>query len=577
MKILLVGINSKFIHSNPALYYLKNYVVSKAEDKACIQNTVFISEYTINQEKQNIVRSIYEQKADVVAFSCYIWNISYVRSIIKSLHLIAPNVDIWLGGPEVSFDPDERLKELPFLRGIMVGEGEESFRKLVNVYLASENAKQFVTPSKSYETTDELPRILYPAEELNFDDVPFPYDDLSLFSNKIVYYETSRGCPFGCAYCLSSVDRKVRLRSIELVKKELQTFLDARIPLVKFVDRTFNCNESHTLEILRYIKEHDNDVTCFHFEIAAELITKDEMKILSELRKGQVQLEIGVQSTNEKALLSVNRKSNKDKLFEITKELISYGNMHIHTDLIAGLPYEDLFSFKNSFNEVYSLHSNDLQLGFLKVLKGSPIEKMKEKYGLVYNDEPPYEILSTNFLSFDDVTELKGVCEMLEVYYNSGQFINTMRFLEEKFETPYEIYKKINDFYINRGYAGISHDRYSRYEILREFACSCDLDIDAVTERLLLDLYLRDNVKSRPAFGALGVIEKKDYHDFFESGRYKRYVQGYDDFSPAQVSKMIHIEKTRDGFILFDYKDRDRITGNAKTSCISKEEFFGKK
>lgn len=559
MKILLVGINSKYIHSNPAVYYLRTYAVNKSADKKLFADAIEIAEYTINQEKGDVLRDIYRHNPDVIAFSCYLWNITYVYSIISSIAKVSPETDIWLGGPEVSFDPKNQLKKYPMVRGIIAGEGEKSFYRVACEYIQSGNGK-------------DLPSIMY-AEDLDFDEVPFPYENLNDFKNRIIYYETSRGCPFGCSYCLSSVDTKVRLRNIDFVRSELKQFMDAGVPQVKFVDRTFNCNPAHTLSILEFIRDNDNGITNFHFEMAAELITEEEMNVLSALRPGAVQVEIGIQTTNCETLKAIRRRADMPHLSSIVSKLLSFKNMHVHVDLIAGLPYEDITSFRKSFNEVYALHANELQLGFLKVLKGSPMEAEAGEYGIEYADEPPYEVLKTNWISFKDIIELKAVEEMLEVYYNSGQFVNTMEFLEETNpDTPYELYKSLADYYHLKGYDKVSHSRYDRYRIIREYVSDClkeTVSIDDFTEILIHDLYLRDNVKSRPAYADGGIMDKKEFHDFFETGRYKEFLNGYDEYTPTQVSKMVHVEKRRDGLMLYDYKDRNPLNGNAKCYFIN--------
>ncbi len=574
MKILLVGINSKFIHSNPAVYYLKEYAVQKAGTMAAgagnpallrteLEDALEIREYTINREPETTVADIFEAQPDVLAIACYIWNISYVRTVCDSLNKVLPHTDIWLGGPEVSYNPQEVFEKMPYVRGIIAGEGEQSFLEVCEGYLTG--------------TQDSLPKVKI-CETLTLDDVPFPYPDLNVFDNRIVYYESSRGCPFACSYCLSSVDRKVRLRSLPLVYAELQHFLDAKIPLVKFVDRTFNCNREHTEGILQYIKAHDNGVTEFHFEIAAELLTDDQIELIASLRPGQIQLEIGVQTTNPDTLAAINRKSDTQHLKNIVGKLLKAQNCHIHLDLIAGLPFEDLASFRNSFNAVYAMHGHNLQLGFLKVLKGSPIENRTEEYGIVYRDEPPYEVLSTKWLSYADVLELKGVENVLEIYHNSLQFMNTLEFALPYFTDAYIFYLELAHFYKTKEYDKISLSRYERYSVLRDFLIekicgkryepgTCeqkDADEAAITEVILHDLYLRDNVKSRPNYGEKGFPEKEYVHSFFESGAFREYIPEYEQYSPAQAARMTHIEKRRDGYYLYDYMRRDPISGNCK-------------
>ena len=615
MKILLVGVNSKFIHSNPALFYLREYVLRKllscetgksscgmTQEPSCetgksscgmtditrwtrefLEKTIEIREYTINREPGTTVADIYEAQPDVIAVSCYIWNISYVSVICDSLHKVLPGTDIWLGGPEVTHAPESVFEKMPFLRGIMAGEGEKSFQKLVEAYLKGER--------------ETLPRILA-SELLNLDDVPFPYTDLSQFENRIVYYETSRGCPFSCSYCLSSVDRRVRLRSLSLVYNELQRFLDANVPLVKFVDRTFNCNREHTEGILKYIKEHDNGITEFHFEIAAELLTDDQLELISSLRPGQIQLEIGVQTTNPETLAAIHRKSDPARLSDIVAKILKANRCHVHLDLIAGLPHENLASFRRSFNDVYAMGAHNLQLGFLKVLKGTDIAERAAEYGIVSETEPPYEVLATKWLSFSDILELKGVESVLEIYGNSLQFINTLRFAIPFFSDAYTFFLELSRFYAENGYDKISLSRYERYSVLRDFLIGklCkngkenvgkisgntgDIPVETaedterirqdITENILHDLYLRDNIKSRPEYGADGMPEKEKVHAFFESQEFRRFLPAYGAYTPQQAARMTHIEKRRDGFCLYDYSERDPITGNCR--CIRLEDF----
>lgn len=556
MKILLVGINAKYVHSNPAIYSLKSYAVKKSGNDERFKKNIDTLEFSINMEKGDVIRKIYKEGADVVAFSCYLWNITYVYSIITALNSLVPESDIWLGGPEVSFDPENQLKKYPMVRGILCGEGEEIFYNLAKEYIENGSG-------------NALPPILR-AERLDFNEVPFLYDDLSIFDNRILYYESSRGCPFNCSYCLSSVDKYIRLRDTKLVFAELNRFLEAKVKQVKFVDRTFNCNPSHTKDILEYIRDNDNGITNFHFEMAADIINEEEIRIMSSLRPGLIQIEVGIQTTNSDALKAINRQSDLKKLFENVRRILEPHNIHVHVDLIAGLPYEDIVSFRKSFNEVYSLHANELQLGFLKVLKGSLMAEEAARFGIKYLNEPPYEVLMTNWISYRDIIELKAVEEMVEIYYNSAQFVNTMLFLEKYFDDAYSLYKSIADYFLQKGFDTIKLSRFDRYEILRDFALSCGKNIDEkkMTDVLLHDLYLRDNVKNRPSYGAGGEVEKNAYKDFFASGKYKEYLHNYEDYSPVQVSKMVHIEKSDEGYCLYDYRTKDPITGNAKSIMV---------
>ena len=594
MKILLAAVNAKYIHSNLAVYCLKSYAASKGQETE-------IAEYTINQQTEEVLRDLYERNADVVAFSCYIWNIEFIKTIIKDYKKIRPQCEIWLGGPEVSYRAEEILAELPEVRGVMVGEGEETFAKLVAAYREAEKVCE--TDERQVEFSKlpwrEISGIVVrnhngeilgtnPAEPLDFSSLPFPYGDGSIsvdgnvpmnsFENCIIYYESSRGCPFSCAYCLSSLDKRVRFRDMDLVKQELKFFLDRKVPQVKFIDRTFNINGARTIELLQFIKENDNGITNFHFEAAAELLTKEQIEILNSLRPGLVQLEIGVQSTNMDTLAAVNRKTELSPLKKTVAAIREKNNVHIHLDLIAGLPKEDLESFKNSFNEVYNMKPHQLQLGFLKVLSGAPMEDMAAENGTLYQSKPPYEVLSTKWLSFDDLILLKKVEELVEVYYNSGQFRAVIKKLETEFASPFSLYESLARYYEERGLTGISHNRLARYEILydfiRELPAGEGRRREIYRDLLMYDLYLRENVKSRPSFaGDLTFCKEQVKQFFIKEAAEPMYLRGYEGYDSRQLAKMAHLEPMGDGsYVLFDYKNRDAMFGNAKAFHLTAEQ-----
>jgi len=507
MKVLLTALNSKYIHSNLAIYCLKKY----AEEKG-IASEINLAEYTINQRTEDILESIYEKSPDMVAFSVYIWNVEMIKELIWNLHNIRPDLPIWIGGPEVSFELEKTYSEFEGITGIIVGEGEEPFFELLEYYEGKRSLEKvdgvfYINNGKTtYRPNGEC---------LALSDVPFPYpnlldQDLDTLANKIVYYESSRGCPFKCSYCLSSVDHKLRFRDLELVKKELQIFLDAKVNQVKFVDRTFNCDRKRSLEIWKYIKENDNGITNFHFEIGADLIDEAQLELISDMRPGLIQLEIGVQSTNEKTLKEIQRYVSFELLSKVVNKVKSFGNIHQHLDLIAGLPYEDYESFGHSFDDVYALRPDQLQLGFLKVLKGSLMYDRKDEYGIVYKKNAPYEVLSTKWLSYNDVIKLKGLEEVLEIYYNSGQYINTLEYLMHFWERPFDFYQELAAFYKSEGAKERSLNRNAKYELLYKFVCEKRSEIKRETADLLTyDLYLREPAKSRPSF-SLDLSEMKE-------------------------------------------------------------------
>lgn len=552
MKILLAACNAKYIHSNLAVYDLQAYASDYADH-------IVLKEYTINQQKDDIMRDIYLEHPDVVCVSCYIWNLSFVKELMADLIKILPGADFWAGGPEVSYDAEKFLTENSEFKGVMVGEGEETFKELAGYYVEKNPQDLKDMTGICYRDGDQIIHNGW-RQIMDLSSIPFIYKDLSEFKNRIIYYESSRGCPFSCSYCLSSIDKKLRFRNLELVKKELQFFLDKKVPQVKFVDRTFNCKHDHAMEIWKYILEHDNGVTNFHFEISADLLREEELELMSRMRPGLIQLEIGVQSTNPDTIRAIHRNMDLKKLEASVARVKSFGNIHQHLDLIAGLPYEDYDSFRHSFNDVYALKPQQLQLGFLKVLKGSHMMEMCREYGIVYKTQEPYEVLSTKWLDYDHVLKLKTVENMVEVYYNSGQFQNTLEYLENFFQDAFSIYERLGSFYMEKGYGDVSHTRMRRYEILLEFLEDVpEISMDQVKDQMVYDLYLRENLKSRPGFA-------RDQKPFER--------QVWDFRKREKVAKNAHVEVFADGTVLlFNYADRDPLTNNAHVTDVTKDVF----
>lgn len=579
MKFLLAAINAKYIHSNLGIYSLIKYAQDmfagrKAQGEEFREIQIEMGEYTINHQMELILQDIYRRSPDVVGFSCYIWNILYVKELVRDLKKVLPQVRIWLGGPEVSYDAEAVLRELPEVEGIMTGEGEETFYHLVEQYMAGEAPETLPSarPGLVFRKKDGGIYTGKPAPLMDLSRIPFSYGSLEGLEHRIIYYESSRGCPFSCSYCLSSIDKTVRFRDLDLVKKELSFFLEKRVPQVKFVDRTFNCRKSHSMEIWKFILEHDNGVTNFHFEISADLLDEDEMALMEQMRPGLIQLEIGVQTTNPDTIREIRRKMDLVKLENNVHRVNSFHNIHQHLDLIAGLPCEDYASFRKSFDDVYRMEPEQLQLGFLKVLKGSYMEEMAGEYGLLYKSQPPYEVLSTKWLSYGDVIRLKGVEEMVEVHYNSGQFRTVLKELVREFDGPFDLFQALAGYYEENRITGISHSRLARYEILFRFINETvpDLQNGGKAERyrdlLMYDLYLRENVKSRPSFAREQSLFKEAVKQFF-IGEAKSPVllKGYEEYDSRQISKMAHAEGMGDGsVVLFDYKNRDALLGNAR-------------
>lgn len=594
MKLLLVALNAKYIHSNPAVYSLLSYARKYSGHIAVI-------ELTINHSSEEILKEIYKQRADVVAFSCYIWNISMVTELSTELKKVQPGVKIWYGGPEVSYDFTRRLNDNVVPDGIVIGEGEQTFTQLAGYYIEGiksldeiagiafkESARinsdirydDFTQSSRSGSIVDSAGNnritVTEDRQQISLDNIPFPYKDMDTFRNRIIYYESSRGCPFSCSYCLSSIDRRVRFKSTELVKQELKAFLDYQVPQVKFIDRTFNCNKMHAFDIWSFIKDHDNGITNFHFEISADLLEEDELALLATLRPGQVQFEIGVQTTNPDTVEAIHRKMDFDRLSCNVLQLKKGGNIHLHLDLIAGLPLEGYTSFEKSFADVYRMKPDQLQLGFLKVLKGSFMESDAKKYGITYRSTPPYEVLFTEHLNYDELLKIKGVSEMVEIYYNSGQFSYSIGYLEHHYTSPMRLYEEISEYYDHQGIAQMAHSRIKRYEILLDFykekvlksleGNETDLT-ELFQELLVFDLYLREDLKSRPSFSPERPKKEqvKELYDKYRKGRQSIHIElfHFDVVASSREGKVIR----KDTAFLFDYGSRGPLNNTAEFSA----------
>lgn len=579
MKYLLVAVNAKYIHSNLAVYDLAAYARRELADDQNVQ--IEIAEYTINHRTDYILHEIYQHKPDVIAFSCYIWNIRIVEEVLVELKKILPDASIWAGGPEVSYRGTSFLKQYPQVDLVLCGEGEKIFTEAVQRYEKGERFQSMQIACK---------------EPLPLDEVPFIYEDFSLFEHKILYYESSRGCPFSCSYCLSSIDKKLRYRSLPAVLSHIQCFLDHKVPQVKFVDRTFNADRRFSLAVWKHILEHDNGITNFHFEIAADLLTEDALEVMAKMRKGLIQLEIGVQSTNPQTVKEIHRVMDFEKVADITRRIEKNGNIHAHLDLIAGLPYEDYDRFAKSFCDVYAVKPNQLQLGFLKLLSGSYMRDHAKDYGMLFRHYAPYEILSTNWMSYEDMERIKQVEEVVELYYNSHQYENTITVLEGEFETSFEMFQRLGAYYQKRSEGDAGHSRITRYEILRDFIRNIPnrkVSLEAYTQLLVLDLYLRENCKSRPAFADDQNAYKNAFRDFYkEEEQNRKYLPAYADYHARQLASMTHIEvftvdmkklvsegieEKRTCIILFSYKDKDVLSGNARILEVSADENIKKR
>ena len=651
MRFLLCGINAKYIHSNLAIFSLKAY----ADRKKIPGAEIILKEYTINNYVEDILQDLYEEKADAVIFSCYIWNISFVRELAAELKKVSPDVKIWAGGPEVSYAANKFLMENPAFDLIMQGEGEEVFSELIrltveekcrikDVYKQSESKKvlsgivekrYFIERKQAVKEEKDIEDKHFAGEDnvyptnyidmsklqklqgiavrnfsgeaalgnaesnignkteiintgfatlMDMDTIPFVYEDFHLFEHKILYYETSRGCPFCCSYCLSSVDKTVRFRSLPIVKKELDAFLEAKVPQVKFVDRTFNCNRQRAIDIWSYLVEHDNGITNFHFEISSDLLGEEELELFAKMRPGLIQLEIGVQSTNGETVDAIHRHMDLEKLFHYVDRVHALGNIHQHLDLIAGLPYENYERFGVSFDDLYAHKPDQLQLGFLKVLKGTVMEEEVKKYNILYRNQPPYEVLGTKWLSYDEIILLKGVEELVELYYNSGQYTLTLKYAVPFFESPFRFYEMFSAWYRGKSYHKLNHNRLEKYNILREFLREHidENEWDTLDEIMTYDMYLRENVKGRPAWAKDTAQYKKEWKALYREQGEKLFPEDvqagiYDSKRAANQSHIevfeINIKKFEQSgqvekkqvFCLFDYSRRNPLNRAART------------
>lgn len=603
MKIVFAALNAKYVHSNLAVYDIEAYSRKKwIEEHGSFEGLELkIMEYTINHNLDRIMQSLFEQKPDMIAFSCYIWNISEILTICKEIKKVAPNLLIWLGGPEVSYNSEKMLSDGKFIDGIICGEGEATVYELINYYMGLSDSLETIngiTYRKEEGTIYQNP----PRNLLSLDEIPFIYKDLSVFENKILYYESSRGCPFSCSYCLSSIDKSVRFRNLSLVKNEISFFMDNKVKQVKFIDRTFNCDKKRAREIWNYILENDNGITNYHFEIAADLIEDEDLQIFSKMRPGLIQLEIGLQSTNMDTIKEIRRVTDIKKLKSNMLAIRKLKNIHRHLDLIAGLPFEDYQSFVRSFNDAYSMKPDQLQLGFLKVLKGSYMEEQIKEYELLYRDEQPYEVLSTKWISYEEILKLKRVEEMVEVYYNSDQFEHVIPYVETFFESAYDMYDSIACYYDEHDSYGMGYKREARYEMLRNFFMDCinegkmtgvsnKEDCTLIFDSLLtFDYYLRENAKTRPSWRKELPIDKERYNNFFKCGGNDELSLEKDGYDSKSAARSMHIEPVCEKalkwidesgyntdnvsdngilYVVYDYSKRNPLSGDAGYTIIS--------
>lgn len=569
-KVILAALNAKYIHSNLALRYLSRFQNNNQK------HHVETMEFTINQRLDFIAEELFRKQPDVVLFSCYIWNVEMLRQLCPILKKIMPDCVIGFGGPEVSYESETFLRENPAVDFVMRGEGELVFTKYLEHLDAGNPATLGEIESLTYRQGDEI----FSTPQMHPMDLallPFPYEnDFSDVQNQIIYYESSRGCPYHCGYCLSSVENGVRFVPLDKVLPDLQKFLDKNVPQVKFIDRTFNCKKSHAMAIWKYLHEHDNGVTNFHFEITADLIDQETIDFLKTVRKGLFQFEIGVQSTNPQTIRAINRNVDFAALSEIVQQIKDGGNIHQHLDLIAGLPYEDYDSFGCSFNDVYALHPEQLQLGFLKVLKGSMLHQKQKEFEIVYHDTAPYEVLTTHELPYADTLRLKYVEEMVETYYNSGRFLNTLAYLVPLYESPFAFFEALSQFWVGENYHYLGLSKMGLFDVLWRFVeQNPKVDKRKLQWEMKFDIALHEKPKKLPAW--LTVTNEEQWHDkvfafYGNPALWQKCLPHYK--SNKEAIRQTHLEVFGDEkqkAVLFDYGKRD-LLGNAEYKIMKTAE-----
>lgn len=585
MKVLLTALNAKYIHTNLAVRYLEKSVID------ILYESVKIKEFTINNDTDYIMREIYDYNPDILCFSCYIWNIDMINYIIKHIKKIMPEVIIVLGGPEVSFDTEALMKKNDAIDIVVIGEGEETFRELI--LSLRTNSDYSLIRGIAFRAKGQIvvtePRDVAPP----MDKLPFPYKEKNLDSNKILYYESSRGCPFNCQYCLSSVMPGVRLLPLERVKGEIKYFIDQGVKQVKFIDRTFNAKKNHAMSIMNFILENYKGKINFHFEIVADILNDELLEFLKTVPTGLFQFEIGVQTTNPKTLKEIDRQMDFKKLSAAVRKISQGRNIHQHLDLIVGLPEEDYFSFRKSFDDVFELRPEKLQVGFLKLLKGSGLRNRALDYGYIYSDNPPYEIMETAWLSFGDILKLKGLEEMVETYWNSGIFTTSMEFIiRNYYPSSFRCFEELWGYWKNNEYHHMSHSRNKLYEILIEFYNHNKFRKPGIFKEILKLDFLK-NIKSSSLLPGMNRISienfKEKCHKFLQRDEnIQGYLPLYMGKSAKQIIKQVHFEafnidvteldtigykidkiKQKQTVILFDYLMESKALENCQYYKVS--------
>ncbi len=562
MKTLLVSLDSKFIHSNLALRYIKNYCADRFD--------VEIKEFTINQKIEYITDEILSTNAELVCFSCYIWNIEYIYDIIYILKIARPNLNILLGGPEVSYEIKKTMQDNNLIDFVIYGEGEISFKEFLTTF--HENKPLSDVRGLAYRYNNEI--IINRAREINYDlDVlAFPYENDDKYDDKIIYYESSRGCPFRCAFCMSSIDKSVRTFSLDRVKKDLQILLNSKARQIKFVDRTFNADYKRAMKIMQFIVDNNKNNMLIHFEITADIINDEFLEFLKNMPVNMFQFEIGVQSTNEETLCEINRKTDIDRLKYVVKRIKDYNNIHMHLDLIAGLPFENYDTFKKSFNTIHNLYADKLQLGFLKVLKGTKIYQDLDKHEIKYSRKAPYEIINNKYISYDEILKLKNIEELVERYYNEKYFYNTIIYVIESFynSNAFDFYEDFSKYWKANNLYMAMHNRKKLYEIFYDFAHYKGIITDELMDKLRYD-FVSSNEKEE----LLNIFDKDKEESLREIKKFiaknEEFRRKYFDIEDLnyRIINDFRLVNISGDIILFVYKDKKNIFERCKTYKIN--------
>ncbi|MDI9496304.1 MAG: DUF4080 domain-containing protein [Bacillota bacterium] len=560
MKILLITLDSKYIHANLAVRYLKKY---------CGDFDIVIKEFTINQRPEYILGEILAEGPDLICFSCYIWNIDYIKDISYIIKESKSEARLLYGGPEVSFEIKELMESNPFIDFVIFGEGEETFKEFLEEI---QKPSPLLRKIKGLAFRENNEAIINESRGLidNLDIINYPYEPEEEFENKIIYYESSRGCPFSCSFCLSSIDKKLRFFSMERVKRDLKMLLNTKARQIKFVDRTFNADYRRSMEIMEYIVENNKNNMTIHFEITADIINDQFLSFLGKMPVNMFQFEIGVQSLNVDTLCEIDRHMDKDKLSRAIREIGKNKNIHLHLDLIAGLPYEDYESFKKSFDGIYKLNAEKIQLGFLKVLKGTKIFRDKEKHGIKHTLKAPYEVICTKYISLGELLKLKNIEELVDKYYNEKYFNKSIKYAAGTWfaESPFEFYSSFSDYWQKYDLYNKAHSRKKLYRILYDYVKDMKGIDDEFIQALKFDYIFNNQFEELP-----------DYLDRESEDRFKSLKKGLahdvdfkNKYFPSSEEKIVNdfrICQIGGNIILFIYRDRENIFNRCETYVVN--------